>query len=410
MDLVWKIAHNAYMWSYDFIKSMPTAEKTEEMFSLVSEYERHYPKYILEKCGVEEFSSLLIDVLLSSIRERIKETVKYEHEIYGNNLLAAIEDMFQYNFKSFQREWKKYGESYFMTTRVELTSSFLFEGVKKTFEVGEDRYGLAHNELYIGLKIIEYVLLRKNIPFAVEEEERRRRLREEEKALRELKKEAERAEKDAAKAQAAIEKNEAALSKAKTSKQIEKLKAQIEELKVALQRAEERRERAISMAQQTRCGYVYVISNIGSFGEGIYKIGMTRRIDPMMRVRELGDASVPFPFDVHAMIYTEDAPGLESHLHKVFDLYKLNTLNWRKEYFRVPLDEIRKEVEKCGIQCQWLDTPPAEQYRESEWIRSIGNLDAPELQRFIEEHPEEFASRHRSFEYNPFEFLEEDSE
>ena len=137
---------------------------------------------------------------------------------------------------------------------------------------------------------------------------------------------------------------------------------------------------------------------------------MTRRIDPMQRVRELGDASVPFPFDVHAMIYTEDAPGLESHLHKVFDLYKLNTLNWRKEYFRVPLASIREEVEKCGIQCQWLDTPPAEQYRESEWIRSIGNLDAPELQRFIEEHPEEFASRHRSFEYNPFEFLEEESE
>lgn len=410
METAITIAHNAYKWSYDFIKSKPTASKTKEMISLITEYQRDYPKYILKKCQADEFSSGLIHVLLSSIRERIKEDLKYEIELYGNNLLAAIEEMFQYNYKSFQREWKKYGENHFMTTKVDLTSTFLFEGVKNTFKAGSDRQGLKHNELYIGLKIIEYVLIRLYTPFAIEEDEKRRRLREEEKALRELKKEAERAEKDAAKAQAAIEKNESALAKAKTDSQIKKLKAQIEELKAALQRAEERREWAISMAQQTRCGYVYVISNIGSFGEGVYKIGMTRRIDPMQRVRELGDASVPFPFDVHAMIYTEDAPGLESHLHKVFDLYKLNTLNWRKEYFRVPLANIREEVEKCGIQCQWLDTPPAEQYRESEWIRSIGNLDAPELQRFIEEHPEEFASRHRSFEYNPFEFLEEESE
>lgn len=404
------IENNTYRWNRDFISSMPTAAKTKEMFSLVKEYQQNYPKYILEKCGVEEFSGILIDALLSSIRSHLKELVKDEREVYGNNLLGAIEETFQYNFKNFQREWKKYGDNHFMAVKVDLTASFFFEGVKNTFKQGSDRYGLKHNEQYIGVKIIEYILLRMNNRFVMELEEHRRRLREEEKALRELKKEAEKAEKDAAKAQAAIEKNESALAKAKTASQIKKLKAQIEELKAALQRAEERRERAISMAQQTRCGYVYVISNIGSFGEGVYKIGMTRRVDPMQRVRELGDASVPFPFDVHAMIYTEDAPGLESHLHKVFDLYKLNTLNWRKEYFRVPLANIREEVEKCGIQCQWLDTPPAEQYRESEWIRSIGNLDAPELQRFIEEHPEEFASRHRSFEYNPFEFLEEYSE
>lgn len=67
------------------------------------------------------------------------------------------------------------------------------------------------------------------------------------------------------------------------------------------------------MAQQTKSGHVYIISNIGSFGENVYKIGMTRRLEPTDRVRELGDASVPFPFDIHAMIYSEDALNLKPH-------------------------------------------------------------------------------------------------
>lgn len=260
----------------------------------------------------------------------------------------------------------------------------------------------------IAFRLTEVVLLSERQRFVNEEEERRRRLREEQRALKELKKEKERAEKDEQKARESIEKNRLAMQKAKNDAQVQKLQAQIAELEIALQRAIERKERAISMAQQTRCGYVYVISNIGSFGEGVYKIGMTRRIDPMQRVRELGDASVPFPFDVHAMIYTEDAPGLESHLHRVFDLQKVNAVNWRKEYFRVPLSDIRTEVEKSGIRCEWVETPEASQYHDSEWMRRVGNLDAEELQQYMQEHPEEFPEHSRMYEYNPFEELEEE--
>jgi hypothetical protein len=93
-----------------------------------------------------------------------------------------------------------------------------------------------------------------------------------------------------------------------------------------LQEAIEKKERALSMAQQTKRGYVYVISNIGSFGENVYKIGMTRRLEPIDRVKELGDASVPFQFDVHALVYSEDAPRLESMLHKEFSLKKISYL------------------------------------------------------------------------------------
>ena len=115
-----------------------------------------------------------------------------------------------------------------------------------------------------------------------------------------------------------------------------------------------------------RAGYVYVISNIGAFGENVYKIGMTRRLDPMERVDELGDASVPFDFDVHAMIFTDDAPTLEAALHKAFEDKKVNMVNHRREFFNVTLDEI-KAVVKANYDktVEFIDVPNAEQYRVS---------------------------------------------
>lgn len=115
-----------------------------------------------------------------------------------------------------------------------------------------------------------------------------------------------------------------------------------------------------------RAGYVYIISNIGAFGEGIYKIGMTRRLDPMERVYELGDASVPFYFDVHAMIFSDDAPKLEAALHHAFEDRRVNMINRRREYFRVSLDEIKAVVRKNHDRTvEFIDVPPAAQYRQT---------------------------------------------
>lgn len=115
-----------------------------------------------------------------------------------------------------------------------------------------------------------------------------------------------------------------------------------------------------------RAGYVYIISNIGSFGENVYKIGMTRRLDPTERVSELGDASVPFNFDIHAMIFSDDAPALETALHRAFEDRKLNMVNTRREFFNVTLDEI-KEVVKNNFDktVEFIELPDAEQYRMS---------------------------------------------
>lgn len=146
--------------------------------------------------------------------------------------------------------------------------------------------------------------------------------------------------------------------------------ARIADLETQLADAEARGVRAKSLAEQTRRGHVYVISNIGSFGEGIYKIGLTRRLEPLDRVKELGDASVPFIFDVHAIIYSDDAPAMEAALHRKFNEHRVNAVNMRKEFFRVELDQIRKEVETIsGGEADFKMTVVAEDYFETRRLR-----------------------------------------
>lgn len=118
--------------------------------------------------------------------------------------------------------------------------------------------------------------------------------------------------------------------------------------------------------QNAKAGYVYVISNVGAFGEGVYKIGMTRRLEPMDRVDELGDASVPFWFDVHAMVFSDNAPALEAKLHERFAAGRLNKVNGRKEFFRADLKEIEAIIrQNYDAVVEVVHEAPAEQYRES---------------------------------------------
>jgi hypothetical protein len=136
-------------------------------------------------------------------------------------------------------------------------------------------------------------------------------------------------------------------------------------LEARLEEAHAARERATSMAQITRKGHVYILSNIGSFGETVFKIGMTRRTEPGDRVRELGDASVPFRFDVHALVRTDDAPALENALHRYFGEKRMNRVNLRKEFFRATIDEIAEACEKLGLQIQLTKLAEAREYRQS---------------------------------------------
>lgn len=146
---------------------------------------------------------------------------------------------------------------------------------------------------------------------------------------------------------------------------IGRLTKDLEETEGKLREAEENSQRAISNAQLTRKGHVYVISNMGSFGDNVFKIGMTRRDDPEDRVYELSGASVPFEFDVHAMIYSEDAPALEKMLHASFDDMRINKVNPRKEFFRVPLDRVRSLVEEKGFTATFTMAAEAREYKET---------------------------------------------
>lgn len=197
-----------------------------------------------------------------------------------------------------------------------------------------------------------------------EQAEIKRQMREEAKLEREL----EKTLKEEDKYNKLLEKAKSEAEKAAGSR-LEKLNEQIAQLDTELAEAHAKNERAKSMAQQTKLGHVYIISNIGSFGDNVYKIGMTRRLEPLDRVKELGDASVPFIFDVHAMIHTENAPALEKELHKAFDSKRLNLVNNRKEFFNVSLSEIETVAKKISVDAEFIEMAEARQYRESQAIR-----------------------------------------
>lgn len=119
-------------------------------------------------------------------------------------------------------------------------------------------------------------------------------------------------------------------------------------------------------AANIRAGYVYVISNLGSFGEDMVKVGMTRRLDPMDRIRELSDASVPFNFDIHALFFSKDAVGIESAMHERLAARRVNLVNQRREFFRAtPADAKAHLAELAGELLQFQDVPDALEYRES---------------------------------------------
>lgn len=209
--------------------------------------------------------------------------------------------------------------------------------------------------------------------FKEQEKEKLRELKAQEREAKQLEKEIEAERKKLEKEQKQYSKAlEDVLSQLANASEADKpaLEAKRAEIESNLSEVAKAVEDVDYRAANQRAGYVYVISNIGSFGEGVYKIGMTRRLDPMERVKELGDASVPFDFDVHALIFSDDAPGLEAALHHEFESRKLNLVNQRREFFKCSLDEIKNAVLKnYDKTVEFVAVPDAEQFRISEKMR-----------------------------------------
>ena len=232
------------------------------------------------------------------------------------------------------------------------------------------------SDYYLNLKLKELKLTheyREQLKIERDERAEERRIEREESRL----------EQEAAQALAEEQEYEALLERAREESGVthsEEQQERIAELERQLAEAHEKTERAKAMAEQTKSGFVYIISNIGSFGDGIVKIGLTRRLDPTDRVRELGDASVPFRFDAHAMIYSDEAPALEAALHARFAEHRINAANMRKEFFRVDLKDVEEALLELAPEAEFHKDIEAQEFRET-MARRQQKLEAEEAAR-----------------------------
>ena len=278
----------------------------------------------------------------------IKQNIKLVLRAFNGECEAACVDVSWNNITKMEERIKKSAES-----------------INKASEV---LHVTITNE-YLKLKLDELRL-------AHEYEEKKHQEREEQRRIREQIREEERAQREFEKAQQEAEEEEAryqkALAKARqeaaeaTGAALEKLTRQISGFEAKLDEARQKKERAISRAQLTKSGFVYVISNVGSFGEHVVKIGMTRRLEYQERIDELGGASVPFPYDVHFILFSDNAPALEYSLHQLFAERRLNLVNPRREFYRiVDLEEIETFVKSKGLSAQFTKESEAREYRET---------------------------------------------
>lgn len=254
------------------------------------------------------------------------------------------------------------------------------ERIRKAFDAINELGGVmtvsiapSYRDLKLAELRLEHELEERKREIAEEQRRIREQMRDEEKAQREAEKAQAEAEAEELRFQRAIEKAKVELSKARGEEHA-RMNEKIVELQRQLSEAHAKTIRAKSIAELTKAGYVYIISNIGSFGEGVFKIGMTRRLEPMDRVKELGDASVPFPFDVHAMVYSENAPALEALFHQRFSNRSVNLINMRKEFFAVELSDVEAFAKERGLTIAFTKIAEAREYRESVSMRNPGQV------------------------------------
>ena len=336
-----------YEPKYNCMNSKEYAEKIKEVRSMQKEM-------IKAKQALHYFDSWTLDGSLSKGRAMNNDNMKMYMRAYNNECDNLISKVKFNNIEKIKERIKKVG--------VQL------DNLNK-------RSKLSITNMYENLKIEELELCYEYELKKQEEKDLLREHREQEREEAKLK-----AEIKAAKAKVNKDINQfnnalkALLEREKDISESERdeWKKQVEEIQTKISEKNDELEDIDYREMNAKAGYVYVISNIGAFGENVFKIGMTRRLEPQDRIDELGSASVPFKFDVHAMIFSDDAPKLEAMLHKTFEKKKMNMINQRKEFFNVSLAEIEKAVhDNYDPLVQFKEVPDAEQYRESQKIKEI---------------------------------------
>lgn len=330
------------------------------------------------------------DTLLDQLAE------DYSHTVAGRDL-ANVRVLIKSMIKNNEVGDCNYVEQDRRTTAIEFVID-AFNGKVDSImsKVKHDNFGILNQKLEDAYRIVNhngrsfrnarilkkyFDIISEQLRLSVIVNELKRKDQAEQKAIRDAIREEERAKREYEKAIRESEKEERLLAKAlkqaeaklkgAAAEERQKFELELQRLQGELEEAHLKGQRAISMAQQTRRGHVYIISNVGSFGENVFKIGLTRRLNPMDRVKELGDASVPFSFDVHAIIFAEDAPNLEKELHVEFKDNQVNKVNSRKEFFNLSITAIKSKIEEMKINTHWTMKADAMEYRESMQIAKL---------------------------------------
>jgi hypothetical protein len=325
-------------------------DTSEEFKQRIKEVRDNQKTLISDKTAIQAQVAIEVGNSKSKGRQLINKQIKLSLRAFNNECDAAIGNV----------RWNNVDQ---MKKRIERSR----EAIDKLNE----SLSIVISEKFYQLKITELLLSHEYREAKKVEKEKSLEIKRLQQEEQKLLKDAENASKEQSKFQKLLDTAKKQAEKAAGEK-LEALQSEITQLENSLAETKDKSERALSMAQKTRAGHIYVISNRGSFGEDVIKIGMTRRLDPIDRIKELGDASVPFTFDLHALIYTDDAPSLEAELHDIFDEYRVNLVNNRKEFFKVSLDKVQAEIQKLDIKVDFIFDAEAREYKES--IAKTGSI------------------------------------
>lgn len=335
-------SYGLYVPKYDFATSLGYKEKLTSIRSTQKQM-------IKDKSAVNYFDNWAVDGSKAKGRKMTNDNIKQILRSFNNECEASINKVKYNNIQSIEKRIKTSFEQLNKlnkSIKLSITNEFL---------------NLKLNELYLA-----YEYERKKQDEKEELKEQREREREEKALQKEIQSKKKVIDKDIKHYQNLIDELKKKISESRSDEERDSIEQQIIDLGVKVKEREEEKEELDYRTAHASAGYVYIISNIGAFGDDVVKIGVTRRIDPLERIGELSSASVPFKFDVHALIFSYDAYKLETELHQYFNSYRINKVNNRKEFFKVPISKIEEKLAEYGeLTIDFRANVDAEEYRES---------------------------------------------
>lgn len=335
-------SYGLYVPKYDFATSLGYKEKLTSIRSTQKQM-------IKDKSAVNYFDNWAVDGSKAKGRKMTNDNIKQILRSFNNECEASINKVKYNNIQSIEKRIKTSFEQLNKlnkSNKLSITNEFL---------------NLKLNELYLA-----YEYERKKQDEKEELKEQREREREEKALQKEIQSKKKVIDKDIKHYQNLIDELKKKIGESSSDEERDSIEQQIIDLGVKVKEREEEKEELDYRTAHASAGYVYIISNIGAFGDDVVKIGVTRRIDPLERISELSSASVPFKFDVHALIFSYDAYKLETELHQYFNSYRINKVNNRKEFFKVPISKIEEKLAEYGeLTIDFRANVDAEEYRES---------------------------------------------